>query len=438
MGLRCLPVGFYPLKIISLLFLYNLALHSYALLLRLVAPFVPKAARWLSGRRGLLPHIQQALQGETAPLLWFHCASLGEFEQGRPLMEAMAQEYPRHKIVLTFFSPSGYEVRKAWPGAHYVFYIPLDTATNARAFLDAVRPQLAVFVKYEFWYHFLTELQRRKVPVVCVSAIFRPQQIFFKPWGAFFRKILSRFTHIFTQNQASVRLLRTIGIRQASVAGDTRFDTVVRTAMAPPKPLPLVEAFVADGAPVFIVGSSWPEDLPALTPLLRHYQDELRFIIAPHEITENNLAQVEAVLPGRVARYSVATPATVAQARVLLIDNVGLLSQLYRFGTYAYIGGAFGKGLHNTLEAAAFGLPLFFGPTYTKFQEAVDLVAAGCAFPVHTATELQTAFGLLWHQEAARLRVQDMSLEYVHQQAGATATIMAALAQMAMLLEVKN
>ncbi|SMC00297.1 Three-deoxy-D-manno-octulosonic-acid transferase domain protein [Hymenobacter roseosalivarius DSM 11622] len=413
-----------------MLFLYTLALQSYALLLRLVASFVPKAEQWLSGRRGLLPHIQQTLKGETAPLVWFHCASLGEFEQGRPLMEAFLQEHPHFKLVLTFFSPSGYNVRKAWPGAHYVFYLPLDTAANARAFLDAVRPRLAVFVKYEFWYHFLTELQRRRVPVVCVSAIFRPQQVFFKPWGAFFRKIISRFTHIFTQNEASVELLRTIGIRQASVAGDTRFDTVVRTALASPRPLPLVEAFVADGAPVFIVGSNWPEDLPALTPLLRQYQDQMRFLFAPHEITETNLALVEAALPGRVVRYSTATPATVAQARVLLMDNVGLLSQLYRFGTYAYIGGAFGKGLHNTLEAAAFGLPLFFGPTYTKFQEAMDLVKAGCAFPIHSAAELQTAFGLLWHQSEVRLRVQDMSLEYVHQQAGATATIMAALARM--------
>ncbi|WP_317175021.1 3-deoxy-D-manno-octulosonic acid transferase [Hymenobacter qilianensis] len=264
-----------------MLFLYNLALQTYALLLRLVASFVPKAEQWLSGRRGLLPHIQQTLKGETAPLVWFHCASLGEFEQGRPLMEAFAQEHPHFKIVLTFFSPSGYNVRKSWPGAHYVFYLPLDTAANARAFLDAVRPQLAVFVKYEFWYHFLTQLQRRRVPVVCVSAIFRPQQVFFKPWGAFFRKIISRFTHIFTQNEASVELLRTIGIRQASVAGDTRFDTVVRTALASPKPLPLVEAFVADGAPVFIAGSNWPEDLPALTPLLRQYQEEMRFIFAP-------------------------------------------------------------------------------------------------------------------------------------------------------------
>ena len=403
---------------------YTFGLHLYALLLRLVAPFVPKAAQWVQGRAGLLARIREALRHETAPLVWFHCASLGEFEQGRPLMEAYAARYPGHKLVLTFFSPSGYEVRRTWPGAAYVFYLPLDTAANARAFLDVVRPELAVFVKYEFWYHFLTELHRRRIPTVCVSAIFRAEQVFFKPWGGFFRQMLGHFTHIFTQNAASVGLLRQAGIWQVSVAGDTRFDTVVRTAEAPPRVLPLVEAFTDDWAPVLIVGSSWPEDLAVLTPLLHQYAEELRFIVAPHEINEANLRQVEAALPGRVVRYSQAQPGTVAQARVLLMDNVGLLSQLYRFGHFAYIGGAFGKGLHNTLEAAAFGLPLFFGPTYHKFQEAQDLVALGCAFPVASAEELLQAFGRLFHQEEARLTVQDLSLDYVHDHSGATSKIM--------------
>ncbi|RPD48599.1 3-deoxy-D-manno-octulosonic acid transferase [Hymenobacter sediminis] len=407
-----------------MLFLYSIALPLYALLLRLVAPFVPKAAQWVEGRRGLLAHIQETLRNETAPLAWFHCASLGEFEQGRPLIEAYTARHPGHKIVLTFFSPSGYEVRKNWPGAAYVFYLPLDTAENARTFLDAVRPELAVFVKYEFWYHFLTELQRRRVPTICVSAIFRPEQSFFQPWGGFFRRILSRFTHIFTQNQTSADLLRQAGITRVSVAGDTRFDTVVRTASAPPRALPLVDAFTDDWCPVFIVGSSWPEDMPALTPLLQQYADQLRFIVAPHEINEHNLRLVEEALPGRVVRYSRAEAATIADSRVLLMDNVGLLSQLYRFGHYAYIGGAFGKGLHNTLEAAAFGLPLFFGPTYYKFQEAQDLVELGCAFPISSADELLTAFGPLFHREEARLTVQDLSLDYVHDHSGATGKIM--------------
>lgn len=409
-------------------FLYIVSLRLYALLLRLVSPFVPKAAQWVQGQRNLLPRIQQALLAETAPLAWFHCASLGEFEQGRPLMEAYAQQYPSHKIVLTFFSASGYEVRKNWPGAAYVFYLPLDTADNARLFLAAVRPRLAVFVKYEFWHYFLTELKQQRVPTICVSAIFWPKQVYFRPWGGFHRQMLRRFTHIFTQNQASVEMLRSIGVPQASVAGDTRFDTVVRTATASPRDLPLLDAFVDDWMPVFIIGSSWPEDLPALTPLLQQYQEKMRFIVAPHEISETNLRLVEEVLPGRVVRYSRTDTATVAAARVLLIDNVGLLNQLYRFGHYAYIGGAFGKGLHNTLEAAAFGLPLFFGPTYHKFQEAQDLVALGCAFPVASAQELLKAFGPLFHREEMRLTVQDLSLDYVHDHSGATSKIMQWLA----------
>jgi len=410
-----------------LLFLYDIALGLYGLLLRLLAPFVPKAAAWVAGRQGLLAHIRDTIGADAAPRVWFHCASLGEFEQGRPLIDAYRQAHPGTKVVLTFFSPSGYEVRKSWPGADYIFYLPLDTRANAQAFLDVVRPRLVVFVKYEFWYHFLNEAFLRQIPAVVVSAIFRPEQVFFKPWGGFFRKILGRFAHIFTQNEASAKLLRSVGIKKVSVAGDTRFDTVVATALAPARSLPLVDAFVSDGAPVLVVGSSWNEDLPVLRPLLERYGRELRVLLAPHEVTESNLQQVEALLPGPVQRYSQAKAATVAQARVLMLDNVGLLSQLYRFGEYAYVGGAFGKGLHNTLEAAAFGLPLFFGPTYGKFQEAVELVEMKGAFPVHNGAELEAAFTYLWNNDDARLRLQDTILDYVHDQAGATRTIMAAL-----------
>ena len=410
-----------------MLFLYNFALGLYGLLLRLVAPFVPKAAAWVAGRRGLMAHIAHTIGADPAPRVWFHCASLGEFEQGRPLLEAYRQAHPDTKLVLTFFSPSGYEIRKNWPGADYIFYLPLDSRRNARAFLDLVRPGLAVFVKYEFWFHFLNEAHRRGTPAVVVSAIFRADQVFFRPWGGFFRSILTHFAHIFTQNEASANLLRGLGLTQVSVAGDTRFDTVVATAAAPPKSLPLVDAFVADGVPVLVVGSSWPEDLPALVPLLKHYQSELRVLMAPHEINETNLRLVETAFSGKVQRYSQAEAGTVAQARILLFDNVGLLSQLYRFGNYAYIGGAFGKGLHNTLEAAAFGLPLFFGPTYAKFQEATELVELKCAFPVHNAEELEAAFAHLWHNEGAHLHLREALITYVHRQAGATRTIMDAL-----------
>ena len=389
-----------------------------------MAPFNPKAAAWVAGRAGLLAHIEQALAADTAPRLWVHCASLGEFEQGRPLIEGLRRQYPGHKIVLTFFSPSGYEVRKNWPGADYVFYLPLDTAENARHFVALVQPKLAIFVKYEFWYYFLRELRQHAVPAVVVAAIFRPGQVFFKPWGGFFREILAQLSHIFTQNDASAELLRGLGLARVSVAGDTRFDTVAATALAPARPLPLAEAFVADGAPVLVAGSTWPEDLPALAPLLRKHARAMRFIVAPHEVSESHLQEIEAALPGLTVRYSRASPTTVAEARLLLIDNVGMLSQLYRFGRFAYIGGAFGAGLHNTLEAAAFGLPVFFGPRYERFQEAVELVELGCAFSVQSPQQLEAAFDRLYYNEEARLKVQDMGLDYVHSHAGATGRIL--------------
>ena len=404
--------------------LYDFILACYALLLRLLAPFVPKARAWTEGRRGLLAHIRAALADDTAPRVWFHCASLGEFEQGRPLMEAYRRRHPGTRLVLTFFSPSGYEIRQRWPGADYVFYLPLDTRANARAFLDAVQPRLVVFVKYEYWFHLLTETARRGIPAVLVSAIFRPEQVFFRPWGGFYRQILRAFRHVFTQNQASADLLHSIGLTEVSVAGDTRFDTVAATAANAAQPLPVVEAFVSEGVSVLIAGSLWPDDLPALAPLLHAYADRLRVVIAPHEIGETTLQAIEAACPGPVLRYSQATPASAAETRILLIDNIGLLGQLYRFGQYAYIGGGFGKGLHNTLEAAAFGLPLFFGPNYTKFQEAVALTEAGLAFPVHSAAELMAVFTPLYHDTPRHLRLQDALLEYVHSQAGATRRIM--------------
>lgn len=409
-------------------FLYSTGLELYAGAVRLTAPFNTKAAAWVAGRRGLLPHIEAALAADPAPRLWMHCASLGEFEQGRPLLEGLRQQHPGHKIVLTFFSPSGYEVRKNWPGADYIFYLPLDSAEHAQRFVAAVQPSLAVFVKYEFWYYYLRELRQRGVPAVVVAAIFRPSQVFFKPWGGFFRRILGELHHIFTQDEASAALLRRWGLGRVTVAGDTRFDTVAATASAPPRALPLIEAFAADGAPLLVAGSTWPEDLPALAPLLRKHARTMRYIVAPHEISEAHLQQVETALPGLTVRYSQATPATVADARLLLIDNVGLLSQLYRFGRFAYVGGAFGAGLHNTLEAAAFGLPVFFGPRYERFQEAVELVALGCAFSVSSAQQLEAAFDRLYYNEEARLKVQDTSLEYVHSHAGATGRILSHLA----------
>jgi len=402
--------------------LYSLSTKAYNLLLQASAPFHAKAAQWVAGRESIFEQIEQQLAGNTQSVAWFHCASLGEFEQGRPLIEKFSKQYPKYKILLTFFSPSGYEVRKNYVGAHYIFYLPLDSAANARRFVNLVKPKLAVFVKYEFWYYYLIELQRRQIPVISVSAIFRPSQLFFKSYGGFYRQILKLFTHIFTQNQASAALLKNIGIKQVTVAGDTRFDRVLQTA-ASIKTMPLVEQFKA-GKPVFVIGSSWPQDMAVLLPFILKHINDLKFIIAPHEIHPAELDKLVADLSGRAIRFSQAEINKVADFNVLLIDNIGMLSSLYSYGSYAYIGGAFGKGLHNTLEAAAFGLPLFFGPTYHKFQEAVNLVELGVAYPIENTAGLEGIFNQLVADADQRNIISRKAKDYVHQQAGATELIL--------------
>jgi 3-deoxy-D-manno-octulosonic-acid transferase len=402
--------------------LYQLAINGYSFLLKGLAPFHPKARLMVQGRQDLFGRMEAALAGNQHPVVWFHCASLGEFEQGRPLIEAFSRQHPEYRIVLTFFSPSGYEVRKNYPGAHYIFYLPMDCPSHARQFLDLVNPQLAVFVKYEFWYNYLHELHRRGIPAISVSAIFRPGQLFFKPYGGFYRHLLQLFTHIFTQNNASARLLRQIGITQVTVAGDTRFDRVLQTAAAV-KAIPVVEAFKGT-QPVFMIGSSWPQDIAILLPFILNWAGQLKFIIAPHEIHEKDLQELQASLQGLATRYSQATPETVAEYAVLIIDNIGMLSSLYAYGSFAYVGGAFGKGLHNTLEAAVFGLPLFFGPVYHKFQEALDLVELGVAFPIRSTAELEEKFTPVFKNPAQQEKIRRQAESYVQSQSGATAKIL--------------
>lgn len=377
----------------------------------------------LQGREGQFERLHTQLEGNTAPIAWFHCASLGEFEQGRPVIEAFREAFPAYKLLLTFFSPSGYEIRKNYAGADFIFYLPFDSAANAARFLNITQPRLAVFVKYEFWHYYLQALRERNIPAISISAIFRPKQVFFKSYASFYRNILSHFTHIYTQNQASAALLHSIGITHTSVAGDTRFDRVLQTA-AGVKTIPLVEAFAREQQ-VFMIGSSWPADMEVLLPLIQKYRQKLKFIIAPHEIKEPEMTDIVQSLGNSAIRFSGANTSNVAGADVLIIDNIGMLSSLYSYGTYAYIGGAFGKGLHNTLEAAVFGLPLFFGPNYDKFQEAKDLVALKCAFPVADAEGLIEAFERVYQSESMRTTIAITEKQYVQEQAGATTTIMA-------------
>lgn len=392
--------------------------------MHVVALFHPKAKRWVDGRKGLLLRLSNELPGSTEgrPVAWFHAASLGEFEQGRPVMEAFQKNYPGYAILLTFFSPSGYEVRKNYAVADYVCYLPLDTAVNARKFVRLVNPRIAFFIKYEFWYHYLHELRLQKASIVSFASIFRPTQPFFRFYGQLHRTMLRYFDHIVVQNGESERLLAGIGISSVSCAGDTRFDRVHQIAQAA-RSLPLIEAFVGQ-VPCLVVGSAWEADMKVLIEVLNGLEQPLKVIIAPHEIHDAELEQWAKRLRLKTARYSAYTAADVS-ADCLFIDNVGMLSSLYRYGQMAYIGGAFGAGLHNILEAATFGLPVFFGnKNYRKFQEAVDLTEAGGALAVSDASELGKAMVRLLTDSALRAEKGNLNRQYVQARTGATEQVM--------------
>lgn len=399
--------------------LYNTGIVAYQSLLRLVAPFIPKARLWVNGRHNWIRRLEQQLAGNTRPVAWFHAASLGEFEQGRPVIEAFRAQYPGYAILLTFFSPSGYEVRKDYDGADYIVYLPADTPANARRFVELVKPQIAFFIKYEFWYNYLRALRAARVPIISFSAIFRPNQLFFKPWGQFYRNMLRYFDHILVQNQESVSLLKSINNTDVTLAGDTRFDRVAQVVTTK-KAIPIAESFKRT-SPLLVVGSAWPEDMAVLIPFLNAFHKPLKVIIAPHEIHSDEIERWRSQLTGRSIRFSQVAESDNATADILFIDNIGMLSSLYQYGEFAYIGGAFKQGLHNILEAATFGMPLFFGPEYGKFQEAIDLVNEGAAFPVNNVAELTSAFA---EQYEDTRKSSQISRQYVQRNIGATTRVM--------------
>ncbi len=322
----------------------------------------------------------------NAQYVWFHAASLGEFEQGRPLMEQLKREHPEYKILLTFFSPSGYEVRKNYEGADIITYLPLDTIMNARRFLRTIRPVMAFFIKYEFWYNYLHILKYRKVPVYSVSSIFRPEQVFFKWYGRSYGRVLHCFTHFFVQNEISRQLLAKIGINEVTVVGDTRFDRVLQIKEAA-KQLPVVEAFT-DGHRTFVAGSSWQPDEDIFIPWFNAHKD-WKLIIAPHVIGEDHLQQILSKIEGKAVRYTQASAEEVRDAQVLIIDCFGLLSSIYHYGEVAYVGGGFGVGIHNLPEAAVWGVPVIFGPNNQRFQEAQQLKACGGGLEINGAADFQ-------------------------------------------------
>ncbi|UFH55673.1 3-deoxy-D-manno-octulosonic acid transferase [Spirosoma sp. KNUC1025] len=407
--------------------IYNTGIVTFQFLMRFAAQFNPKARLWVEGRRNWANELTQKLAGNEAPIVWFHAASLGEFEQGRPVIEAFRAQYPDYKILVTFFSPSGYEVRKNYDGADYILYLPADTAENARRFIQIVKPQLAFFIKYEFWYNYLHALNTAHIPTISFSAIFRPDQLFFKPYGGFYRTMLRYFNHILVQNQESVGLLKRIGITNVTQAGDTRFDRVAEVAAAR-KEIPLAATF-KNSHPLLVVGSAWPEDMAVLIPFLNTFDQPLKVIIAPHEIHDDEIERWRLQLTKPSVRYSeaLADPSLIQPfTQSLIIDNIGMLSSLYQYGEFAYIGGAFKQGLHNILEAATFGMPLFFGPEYDKFQEAIDLLREGAAFPVGNVTELINSFS---KQYSKPTKAALISRAYVQRNIGATAQVMEVVKQ---------
>lgn len=332
---------------------------------------------------------------QSKPWLWFHASSLGEFEQGRPIMERIRNEHPEYRILLTFYSPSGYEVRKNFPGADLICYLPFDTIFNVRRFLNLVQPKKVFFIKYEFWPNYLTALKRRQIPTYLISGIFRHEQLFFKNYAPFYRRMLDTFTHLFVQNQASVDLLATIGrTEEVSISGDTRFDRVLEIQAAA-KELPIAEQFAKScNGNVLIAGSSWPKDEALFIPYFNEHP-AIKLIIAPHEIHEEHLLTIEAQLKRPFQRYTKTTPEQAALCDCLIIDCFGLLSSIYRYGDIAYIGGGFGTGIHNTLEAAVYGIPVVFGPNFAKFHEANELLACGGAFTFDSDIALNETLDML-------------------------------------------
>lgn len=409
-------------------FIYQLSIRLYLFVMHVAAWFHPKARLWVEGRKGLLPRIADELPTRTRqrPVAWFHAASLGEFEQGRPVIEAFRERYPHYFILLTFFSPSGYEVRKNYALADYICYLPLDTPQNARRFVEIVQPRFAFFIKYEFWYNYLGELRRQKAVILSFSTIFRPKQLFFRPYGGFYRNILRYFDHILVQNGESQALLHRIGIHSVTLAGDTRFDRVKQIA-ASTRELPEIAAFV-NGSLCMVVGSAWEADMQVLIPFLNTVTVPLKVIIAPHEIHGEEIERWRQQLTQPSLRYSAyASGESVStdSFQCLFIDNIGMLSSLYRYGYLAYVGGAFGTGLHNILEAATFGLPVFFGnKKYQKFQEAVDLVELGGAQPVQDTAQLSQQVLPLLQDSTLREQKGESCRQYVLTRTGATQQVL--------------
>ena len=400
--------------------IYNLARYLLELGVKLAALFSDKPAKMVKGHRDAYDLLKSKID-RNARYIWFHAASLGEFEQGRPLIERIRKEYPQYKILQTFFSPSGYEVRKNYDGADIVCYLPIDTPSNVKKFIDLVNPCMVFFVKYEFWQNYLNALSKRGVPVYSVSSIFRPGQIFFRWYGKSYQQVLKTFAHLFVQNEESKQLLAEIGVKNTTVVGDTRFDRVLDICAAA-KQLPLVQKFKGD-ALTFVAGSSWGPDEDIFIKYFNAHP-EMKLIIAPHVVNDGHLKEIESKLQRSCIRYTKATEENVEQADCLIIDCYGLLSSIYRYGEISYIGGGFGVGIHNVLEAAVYGIPVIFGPNNKKFREAQHLLANKGGFEINGYEDFEQLMNKFLADEAYLKQSGQAAGDYVKGNAGAMDKIM--------------
>lgn len=398
-------------------FLYTIGIHFYSLCVIIAACFGhAKAKLWVEGRRSLNLSKRPSDDGDW---IWFHAASLGEFEQGRPVIEAMKRDYPQYKILLSFFSPSGYEIRKDYPLADEVLYLPADTLRNAEAWLQRHHFVAAFFIKYEFWFNYMNALKKAGIPLFYISLILKEDSFFFKPYGHWFRKQLGSVTHFFVQDEATAKLLKDNGYGNVTVCGDTRFDRVAAIA-SQAKPFPEIEGFIG-GRKCIVAGSTWPPDEKLLAAFLRRLPDGYCAIVAPHDISESHVAQIKTMFPEALL-YSELQPES--RSNILILNTIGILSQLYQYARFVYIGGGFGVNIHNIQEPVSFGCPVVFGPKYRSFKEAVDLVARQGAFAVGNAEELESVFGRLMNDEAFFAQASETCSAYLKSQLGATQSIM--------------
>jgi 3-deoxy-D-manno-octulosonic-acid transferase len=403
-----------------LLFFYQISIHIYFLAVKIASFFNPKAKQWTIGRKGIFDELKKNIVPKEK-IFWFHCASLGEFEQGKPIIDALKRTDAANKILITFFSPSGYELRKNYENADYVFYLPLDTPKNAKQFIKIVKPHQAFFIKYEFWYNYLFELHQNKIPTYLISGVFRKDQPFFKWYGTLHIKMLTYFKHFFVQNSTSEKLLNELGFDNTTVTGDTRIDRVFENSLNP-APVSLIKSF-KNNKKIIVVGSSWQKEEEIIAEYILSSKKDYKYIIAPHDISKSHIKNIEKLLSTDYIKYSEANSKNVTKTKILLIDNIGILSNIYQYTDIAFIGGGFTGALHNVLEPASFGNVLLFGPKHNKFHEAEELIQQRAAYEIKDADDLLAVINHL-ELEGQLTKNQHAASNYIKNGKGATQLIL--------------